>query len=154
MKRLLIIVLCFWVVGARAQSTEQGKELTIYGDDGKAVIGKVITGAKTNLFLLHTIQKRDTANNYIITFYLGNKNTGPLLDARILFKFNKPVISVTPAFSAAFTSTSGLSEGHMVYVFKAGRLERDPGSVVIISFTVKSKVKVITEISGLDGIEQ
>ena len=89
MKSLLIIVLCFCVFGARAQSTQQAKELTIYGDDGKSVIGKVLTGAKTNLLLLHTIQKRDTANNYIISFYLGNKNTGPLLDARILMKFNK-----------------------------------------------------------------
>jgi hypothetical protein len=154
MKRLLIIMLCFWVIGASAQSTEQGKGLAIYGDDGKAVIGKVIIGAKTNLLLLHTIQKRDTANNYIITFYLGNKDTGPLLDAKILFKFNKPVISVAPAFSAAFTSTNGLSDDRMAYLFKAGRLERDPGSVVIISFTVKSKEKVNTEISGLDGIEQ
>ncbi|HEY4198690.1 MAG TPA: hypothetical protein VGM63_24285 [Mucilaginibacter sp.] len=154
MKSLLIIMLCFYMLGASAQNAEQGKELTIYGNDGKSVIGKVITGAKTNLLLLHTTQKMDSENNYIITFYLGNKNTGPLLDARILMRFSKAVLSVKPAFSAAFTSTSGLSDDHLTYIYKAGRLERDPGSVVIISFAVKSKGKVITEISGLDGLEQ
>ncbi|MDB5141560.1 MAG: hypothetical protein JWQ66_273 [Mucilaginibacter sp.] len=154
MKSLLIIVLCFWVVGARSQSTGQVKELNVYGENGKSVIGKVITstGAKTNLFLLHTIQKKDSANNYIITFYLGNKETTPLLNVRVLMKFSRRVIAVTPAFSAAFNSVNGLSDDHLTYVFKAGRLERDPGSVVIISFTIKSKERVVTEISGLDGI--
>jgi hypothetical protein len=152
MKRLLIIMLCFWALDARGQSTEQSKRLNIYSDDGKTVIGKVITGSKTNLFLLYAIQKKDSANNYIITFYLGNKETAPLLSARILMKFTKPVVAVTPAFTTAFNSVNGLSDDHLTYVFKAGRLERDPGSVVIISFTIKSKERVVTEISGLDGI--
>jgi hypothetical protein len=156
MKRLLIIILCLGVIDARSQSISHVKELNVYGENGKSVIGKVITGTsvKTNLFLLHAIQKKDSANNYIITFYLGNKETAPLLNARVLMKFSRRVIAVTPAFSTAFTSTSGLSDDHLTYAFKAGRLERDPGSVVIISFTIKSKERVVTEISGLDGIEQ
>jgi hypothetical protein len=155
MKRLLIILLCFWVVGASSQSkTNAAKPLNVYGRDGKTVIGKIIinTTAATKLFLLKSVQKKDTSNNYITTFYLGNKETTPLLDARILMKFSKPVIDVMPSFSAAFNSVSGLSDDHITYIFKAGRLDRDPGSVVVISFAIKSKDRVITEISGLDGI--
>ena len=154
MKRLLIIILCFWVVNTRSQSTGQVKELNVYGENGKSVIGKVIVNATTTtkLFLLKSIQKKDTVNNYVTTFYFGNKETTPLLEARILMKFSKPVIDVMPSFSAAFNSVNGLSDDHLTYVFKAGRLERDPGSVVIISFTIKSKGRVVTEISGLDGI--
>jgi hypothetical protein len=146
------MLLCLWVFCANAQN--KATEVSIYGEDGKTVIGKVIIDAnsKTNLLLLHTAQKTDTAGNKIITFYLGNKATTPLLDARILMKFSKPVIEVMPSFSAAFNSINGLAEDHMTYTYKAGRLERDPGSVVIISFSVKSKGKVITEISGLDGV--
>jgi hypothetical protein len=155
MKRLLIIMLCFYALGAIAQSkTNTAKQLNVYGRDGKTVIGRVIvnTTSASKLFLLKSTQKKDSANNYITTFYLGNKETTPLLDARILMKFSKPVIDVMPTFSAAFNSLSGLSDDHITYIFKAGRLDRDPGSVVVISFDIKSKDRVITEISGLDGI--
>lgn len=154
MKRLLIIILCFWAIGARSQG--KVSTLKVYEEDGKTVIGKILVnaGIPTKLLLLKSVQKKDTSDNYSTTFYLGNKETTPLLDARILMKFNKAVIAVKPEFSAAFNSMNGLADDRMTYSFKAGRLDRDPGSVVIISFTVKSKEKVITEISGLDGIAQ
>jgi hypothetical protein len=155
MKRLLIIMLCFYALGAIAQSkTNQVKQLNVYGRDGKTVIGKVVvnTTAASKLFLLKSTQKKDSANNYVTTFYLGNKETAPVLDARILMSFSKPVMEVMPSFSTAFNNVNGLSEDHLTYIFKAGRLDRDPGSVVVISFAIKSKDRAITEISGLDGI--
>src|ERR1700743_285738 len=105
MKGLLFAILCFCTFAVAAQSkTSEGKELDVYARDGKTVIAKVIVNspASSKLFLIKSIQKKDTTNNYITTFYLGNKETGPLLDTRILLKFNKPVIIVTPSFSAAF----------------------------------------------------
>lgn len=155
MKGLLVAVLCFYALVVVSQSkTGEGKELNVYARDGKTVIAKVIVNspASSKLFLIKSIQKKDTTNSYITTFYLGNKETGPLLDERILFKFNKPVTSVTPSFSSAFHNMDGLAEDHNTYVFKAGRLERDAGSVIVISFVIKSKDRVITEISGLDGV--
>jgi hypothetical protein len=155
MKRLLIIMLCFYALGAIAQSkTSTAKQLNVYGRDGKTVIGKVIVNApaESKLFLLKSTQKKDSANNYITTFYLGNKETAPVLNARILMKFGKPVLEVIPSFSTAFNNVNGLSEDHLTYIFKAGRLDRDPGSVVVISFAIKSKERVIAEITGLDGI--
>ncbi len=155
MRKLLAFILCTWVVGTMAQSkTNAVKPLNVYGRDGKTVIAKVIvnTGAATKLFLLKSVQRKDTSNNYITTFYLGNKETTPLLDARILMKFSKPIVDVTPSFSAAFNSVNGLSDDHVTYIFKAGRLDRDPGSAVVISFAIKSKEKSIAEISGLDGV--
>lgn len=155
MKGLLAAILCFYAVAVAAQSkTKEGKELNVYARDGKMVIAKVIINspASGKLFLIKSIQKKDTANNYITTFYLGNKEIGPLLDTRILLRFSKPVTTVTPSFSAAFHNMDGLAEDHNTYVFKAGRLERDAGSVIVISFVIKSKDRVITEISGLDGV--
>jgi hypothetical protein len=155
MKGLLVAVLCFYTFAVAAQSkTTEGKEFNVYARDGKTVIAKVIINspASSKLFIIKSIQKKDTANNYITTFYLGNKETGPLLDTRILLRFSKPVTSVTPSFSAAFHNMDGLAEDHNTYVFKAGRLERDAGSVIVISFVIKSKDRVVTEISGLDGI--
>jgi hypothetical protein len=155
MKGLLIAVFCFYAFAVAAQSkTSEGKELNVYARDGKTVIAKVIANSPTSskLFLIKSIQKKDTANNYITTFYLGNKETGPLLDTRILLRFSKPVTTVTPSFSAAFNNMDGLAEDHNTYVFKAGRLERDAGSVIVISFVIKSKDRAVTEISGLDGI--
>ncbi|MDB5022289.1 MAG: hypothetical protein JWP78_44 [Mucilaginibacter sp.] len=155
MKQSLIIILFFWMSDTMGQSqTNTVKQLNVYGRDGKMVIGKVMvnTAAATKLFLLKSVQKKDTSNNYITTFYLGNKETAPIPDARISMKFSKPVTEVMPSFSAAFNSVNGLSDDHITYIFKAGRLDRDPGSVVVISFAVKSKGKVVTEISGLDGI--
>ena len=155
MKGLLVAVFCFYAFAVAAQSkTGEGKELNIYARDGKTVVAKVIINslASSKLFLIKSIQKKDTTNNYITTFYLGNKETGPLLDTRILLRFSKPVNSVTPSFSTAFNNMDGLAEDHNTYVFKAGRLERDAGSVIVISFVIKSKDRVVTEISGLDGI--
>ena len=155
MKGLLTAVFCFYTITVTAQNkVNEGKDLNVYGRDGKTVIAKIITNspASSKLFLIKSIQKKDTSNNYITTFYLGNKETGPLLDTRILLKFSKPVISVTPSFSSAFHNMDGLAEDHNTYVFKAGRLERDSGSAIVISFVIKSKERVITEISGLDGI--
>ena len=155
MKGLLIAVFYFYAFAVAAQSkTSEAKELNVYARDGKTVIAKVIINspASSKLFLIKSIQKKDTANSYSTTFYLGNKETGPLLDTRILLRFSKPVTSVTPSFSAAFHNMDGLAEDHNTYVFKAGRLERDAGSVIVISFVIKSKDRVITEISGLDGI--
>ena len=155
MKGLLVAVLCFYAFAAIAQSkTSEGKELNVYARDGKIVIAKVIVNspASSKLFLIKSIQKKDTANGYITTFYLGNKGTGPLLDTRILLRFNKPVTTVTPSFSASFNHMDGLADDHTTYVFKAGRLERDAGSVIVISFVIKSKDRVVTEISGLDGV--
>jgi hypothetical protein len=154
MKGLLAAVLCFYAFAVAAQSkTSEGKELNVYARDGKTVIAKVIvnSSASSKLFLIKSIQKKDTAN-YITTFYLGNKETGPLLDTRILLRFSKSVTSVTPSFSSAFHNMDGLAEDHNTYVFKAGRLERDAGSVIVISFVIKSKDRIVTEISGLDGI--
>src|ERR1700754_2283883 len=110
MKGLLVAVLCFCALAVAAQNkTSEGKELNVYARDGKTVIVKIIANspASSKLFLIKSIQKKDTSNNYITTFYLGNKETSPLLDTRILLKFSKPVISVTPSFSTAFHNMDG-----------------------------------------------
>ena len=154
MKNLLTTILCFLTLCASSQDKTDKKELNVYSHDGKSVIAKLLVDAtgKGNLFLIKATQKKDSANNYITKFYLGNKGTDPVLNMRLLLRFSKPVTSVMPNFATAFNNMNGLSEDHNTYVFKAGRLERDAGSVVVISFTIESKDKVITEVSGLDGI--
>ena len=156
MKSLLtaILLLCAFITVAQDKSTQ--KELNAYGRDGKTIVAKVLVNnnSKNNLFLVKSIQREETTNSYVTTLYFGNKEAGPLTDIRILLQFGKPVISVMPHFTTAFKSMNGLSEDHNTYVFKAGRLERDAGSAIVIYFTIKSKGRVITEISGLDGILQ
>ena len=157
MKRLVVIALCFLALATSSQTkTGESKKLSVYGRDGKTLIAKVITDPNTisKLFLIKSIQKQDSANNYVTHFYLGNKETGPLQNIRLLLKFSKSVNSVEPSFTTSFNSLNGLAEDHNTYVFKAGRLERDAGSVIVISFTIKSKDRIVTEISGLDGILQ
>jgi hypothetical protein len=158
MKQLLIVVLCFSMLYAKGQNTNRSKttgvkELNIYGSNANFV-GKLIinTSVKTNLFLLKSTQKKDTSNNYITKFYLGNRDTIPITGVKILMKFSKPVKAVMPSFSAAFNVINGISDDHISYIFKAGQLNRDAGSVIVISFTIKSKDKIATEISGLDGV--
>lgn len=156
MKNFIVATLCLCTIIANAQDKSTQKELNAYGRDGKTIIAKVLlnNGAKCNLFLIKVIQKEESANNYATTIYFGNKGTGPLTDIRILLKFSKPVISVMPHFATAFKSVNGLAEDHNTYTFKAGRLERDVGSAVVIYFTIKSKDRIITEVSGSDGILQ
>ena len=152
-----MVILCSLALGASSQTkTAEVKELNVYGHDGKTLIAKVIAdpNAHSNLFLIKSVQKKDSVNNFVTHFYLGNKGTGPLLNIRLLLKFSEPVNSVEPSFTTSFNSLNGLAEDHNTYSFKAGRLERDAGSVIVISFTVKSKDRVVTEISGLDGILQ
>lgn len=148
------LLLCTMIASAQDKSTQ--KELNAYGRDGKTIIAKVLlnNGAKCNLLLIKVIQKEESANGYSTTIYFGNKGTGPLTDIRILLKFNKPVIAVMPHFATAFKSVSGLAEDHNTYTFKAGRLERDAGSAIVIYFTIKSKERIITEVYGSDGILQ
>ncbi|MBV8391136.1 MAG: hypothetical protein JO080_15125 [Mucilaginibacter sp.] len=149
-----ILILCTLIVFAQEKSTQ--KELNVYARDGKTVIAKVLldSAVKNNLFLIKSIQKKDSTNNYITSFYFGNKETSPLTDIRILLEFSKPVISVMPHFTTAFKAMNGLSDDHNTYMFKAGRLERDAGSSIVIYLTIKSKDRVVTEISGLDGVLQ
>lgn len=156
MKKLLVAILCIWALSVSAQNkTSEPSELNVYGRDGKSIIGKVVVSTPAaKLFLLKSVQKKDSSNHYITTFYLGNKDAASLSDIRILMKFNKPVIAVAPSFSTAFNSVNGLADDHLSYSFKAGRLDRDPGSAVVISFAIKSKEKIVTEIDGLDGILQ
>ena len=156
MKNILTAIFCFWTLCASSQAKTETKELNVYDRDGKTVIAKVLVDAsvKSNLFLIKSVQKKDSTNNYITKFYLGNKGIDPVLNMRMLLRFNRPVVSVMPSFATAFNNMNGLSEDHNTYVFKAGRLERDPGSVIVISFTIKSKDRIVTEISGLDGVLQ
>ena len=156
MKNLLTAILLLCTLITMAQDKSTPKELNAYGRDGKTIIAKVLINgnSKNSLFLIKTIQKEESANNYVTTIYFGNKEAGPLADIRILLKFSKPVISVMPHFTTAFKSINGLAEDHNTYAFKAGRLERDAGSAIVIYFTIKSKDRLITEISGLDGILQ
>lgn len=154
MKQLLIILLCFVTLNAGAQ-TAGTKELNIYSNNGRAVIGKLIvnTAAESKLFLLTATQRKDSSNHYITTFYFGNKEKTPLSSVKILMKFSKPVVGVSPSYSMAFNNVKGISDDHTAYFFKAGPLNRDPGSVVVISFVIKSKDKISTEITGLDGVK-
>jgi len=156
MKNLLAAVLCFCALGALSQDKTEPKVLNVYGQDGKTVIAKVLVDAsvKSNLFLVKSIRKKDSIGSYITTFYLGNKETAPLLNIRLLLRFNTPVTSVMPSFTTAFNNINGLSDDHSTYVFKSGRLERDSRSAIVISFTIKSKDTIVTEISGLDGVLQ
>jgi hypothetical protein len=156
MKNILAAILCFLVLSAASQDKTETKGLNVYGRDGKTIIAKVLVDAsvKSNLFLVKSIQKKDSIGNYITTFYLGNKETAPLLNIRLLLRFNKPVTSVMPSFTTAFNNINGLSDDHSTYVFKSGRLERDSRSAIVISFTIKSKDTIVTEISGLDGVLQ
>jgi hypothetical protein len=155
MKQLLIVLFCFLVLDAKSQSkTDEVKVLNVYGSNASFVIGKLIINksVKTNLFLLKSTQKKDTSNHYVTTFYLGNKDTIAVAGVKIIMKFSKPVKAVMPSFSAAFNVVDGISDDHISYIFKAGQLNRDSGSVVVISFRIKSKDKITTEISGLDGV--
>ena len=156
MKNILAAILCFLVLSVASQDKTETKGLNVYGRDGKTIIAKVLVDAsvKSNLFLVKSIQKKDSIGNYITTFYLGNKETAPLLNIRLLLRFNKPVTSVMPSFTTAFNNINGLSDDHSTYVFKSGRLERDSRSAIVISFTIKSKDTIVTEISGLDGVLQ
>ncbi len=156
MKSLLTTVLALCTVIVTAQDKSAPKEYNAYDRDGKTIVAKVLVnaGIKSKLFLIKSLQRESTGNSYVTTLYFGNKETGPLTDTRILLKFSKPVVSVMPHFATAFKSTNGLAEDHNTYSFKAGRLERDAGSVVVIYFTIKSKDRVIIEVSGLDGILQ
>lgn len=156
MNKLLLAVLCFWTLGATAQDKPSApREVGIYAQDGKTLIGKVVVSAPgADLFLLKSVQNKDMLNHYLTTFYFGNKQTGPSADVRILLVFNKPVIAVTPSFSTAFNSVSGLAEDHLSYLFKAGRLDRDAASAVVISFAIESEEKIITRIDGLEGVLQ
>lgn len=156
MKNLLTVILLLCTITVTAQDKSTQKEWNAYGRDGKTIIAKVLVSSdvKSRLFLIKSIQREEGANSYFTTIYLGNKETGPLTDLRILLKFSKPVISVMPHFTTAFKSMNGLAEDHNTYAFKAGRLERDAGSAIVIYFTIKSKDRVVTEISGLDGILQ
>lgn len=156
MKTLLAVIICLWAHVVSSQDKTVIKDLSVYSRDGESVIAKVLVEAKAkgNLFLIKATQKKDSTNNYITRFYLGNKGSGPVLHMRLLLRFTKPVIAVTPSFTTAFNNMSGLSEDHNTYTFKSGRLERDSGSVIVISFTIKSKERMVTEISGLDGILQ
>ncbi|HTK22523.1 MAG TPA: hypothetical protein VL442_23555 [Mucilaginibacter sp.] len=156
MKSFLTVVLslCTIIVAAQDRSTQ--KEYNAYDRDGKTIVARVMVnaGTKSKLFLIKSLQRESTGSSYITTLYFGNKETGPLTDTRILLKFSKPVVSVMPYFATAFKSANGLAEDHNTYTFKAGRLERDAGSAIVIYFTIKSKDRIITEISGLDGILQ
>ena len=156
MKSLLIAIFLLNAVIVVAQDKSSQKEYNAYDRDGKTIVAKVLVkpGTKSKLFLIKSLQRESSGNIYITTLYFGNKETGPLTDTRILLKFSKPVISVMPHFATAFKSTDGLAEDHNTYTFKAGRLERDAGSAIVIYFTIKSKERIITEISGLDGILQ
>lgn len=156
MKNLLTAVLLLCSVVAAAQDKSSQKEYNAYDRDGKTIVAKVLVnaGTKSKLFLIKSLQREGTGNTYVTTLYFGNKETGPLADTRILFKFSKPVISVMPHFATAFKSMNGLAEDHNTYTFKAGRLERDAGSAIVIYFTIKSKERIVAEISGLDGILQ
>jgi hypothetical protein len=157
MKNVLAVALCFLAFGARCQNkAENVKEVNVFGTDGKTIIAKLKINAsgQRDLFLIKAIRKRDSLNNYVSIFYFGNKTTGPVANMRIVLRFDKPVVNVKPSFTTAFNNMSGLSADHLTYLFKAGRLERDSGSVVVISFSIQSKEKIITEISGLDGILQ
>ncbi|MGN6640412.1 MAG: hypothetical protein ACTHJ8_15990 [Mucilaginibacter sp.] len=150
MRRLPFIIVClFLATGLYAQQ----KEFNVYGRDGKPLIAKLIVNLAqaSHISLLKAIQKKDTSNNYITTFYFGNKDTSAVANAKIVLKFNKQVISVEPTFLAAFNHVGGLSDEHTLYLFKAGQLKRDPGSPVIISFAIKSKERVTTDIYGADG---
>ena len=156
MKSFLTAIISLSVVLVFAQDKSTQKELNAYGRDGKTIIAKVLlnNNAKSNLFLIKTIQREESESSYVTTIYFGNKGTGPLTNLRILLKFSKPVVSVMPHFTTVFKNVSGLADDHNTYLFKAGRLERDAGSAIVIYFTIKSKDRIITEISGLDGILQ
>jgi hypothetical protein len=156
MKGFLTAILLLFTVVVTAQDKSAQKEYNAYDRDGKTIVAKVLVNAnaKSKLFLIKSLQRETTGNSYVTTLYFGNKETGPLADTRILLKFSKPVISVMPHFATAFKSMNGLAEDHNTYTFKAGRLERDAGSAIVIYFTIKSKDSIITEISGLDGILQ
>ncbi len=156
MKSFLTATLWLCTNIAFAQDKSSTKELNAYGRDGRTVIAKVVANGatKSDLLLIKTIQEEDIFKNYVTTLYFGNKETGPLTGTRIVLKFSKPVISVMPHFTTAFKSVNGLSDDHNTYLFKAGRLERDAGSAIVIYFTIKSKDRIVTEISGLDGLLQ
>jgi hypothetical protein len=156
MRCFLVATILLYAISASAQDKSAQKEYDAYGRDGKTIVAKVVVNSntKSNLFLIKSIQRESSADSYVTTIYFGNKETGPLSNTRIQLKFSKPVISVMPHFATAFKSMNGLSEDHNTYVFKAGRLERDAGSAIVIYFSIKSKDRIITEISGLDGILQ
>ncbi|MBS1521248.1 MAG: hypothetical protein JST50_09635 [Bacteroidetes bacterium] len=156
MRNLITVTLLLCTIVVTAQDKTTRKEYNAYDRDGKTIVAKVLVSSnlKSHLFLIKSLQREDSSSNYITTLYFGNKETGPLTDTRILLKFSKPVISVMPHFATAFKSINGLAEDHNTYTFKAGRLERDAGSAIVIYFTIRSKDRIITEISGLDGILQ
>lgn len=151
MRKLPFVISCLFLF--TAQIYAQQKEINVYGHDGRLLIAKLTINLAqpSHIFLLKAIQKRDTSNSYVTTFYFGNKDTAAVAHAKIVLKFNKQVLSVEPTFLAAFNHVGGLSDEHNLYLFKAGQLRRDPGSPVVISFVIKSKERIITDIFGADG---
>ncbi|MBS1502551.1 MAG: hypothetical protein JST32_10845 [Bacteroidetes bacterium] len=151
MQRLLIILSCLCASHAIAQSDTA--RINVYDREGKFIECKlVVNKAKTrNLFLLKSVQKRDSARNYITRIYIGNKDNKPVAPVEIMMKFSQPIISVMPSYSEAFTAVIAISDDHTGYLFKVAQLNRDPGSPVAVFFMIKSKERITTEIMGLDG---
>ncbi|HVW14543.1 MAG TPA: hypothetical protein VHB54_11985 [Mucilaginibacter sp.] len=151
MKHLALIALCIWCCRAVAQNDTT--HVNVYDREGKFVECKLVVNKakQRHLFLLKSVQKRDSARNYITRIYTGNKDNKPIAPVEIMMKFSQPVISVMPSYSEAFTAVIAISDDHTGYLFKVAQLNRDPGSPVAVSFMIKSKERITTEIMGLDG---
>ncbi|HVS91877.1 MAG TPA: hypothetical protein VHE59_07605 [Mucilaginibacter sp.] len=151
MRFMLFSLLCLCASHAFAQSDTA--RINVYDREGKFVECRLIVNkAKPmHLFLLKSVQKRDSARNYITRIYIGNKDNKPVAPVGIIMKFSRPVISVMPSYTEAFTAVIAISDDHTGYLFKVAQLNRDPGSPVAVSFIIKSKERITTEIMGLDG---
>ncbi|SDT60988.1 hypothetical protein SAMN05216490_4310 [Mucilaginibacter mallensis] len=160
MRSFFTIMLSAFLFHASAQNTYNNKigevkELKIYGSDAKIVIGKIIVNEtlETKLYLINSTQLKDDSNYYVTKFNFGNNQSVALFGAKITMKFNKPVLFVNfGGFSTATAMGFGISADKTSYVFKAQQINRDPDNHVIITFIIKSKERITTEVSGVDGI--
>ncbi len=130
------------------------ENLNIYGH-GKTIIGKVIVNQsfKSEIFLLKSIQEKDTLGNYITTLSFTNKEEAPLLGVKIELNFNKPILKIDDLVSGSNIS-SVYKNGNTTFLFHASSISTGPFNNPPLTFKIFSKERILVNIKGIDGIIQ
>lgn len=137
----------------KVNNINEVKTLNIYGSNTKNIIGKIIVNQtlQTKVFLLTYSQKKDSLGIYTTIINLGNNENLPLFGVKVMLKFNKPVISIDPNMTVAFTISSGFNDTNTEFIFSAQQINRPFEGNNILTFIIKSNEPVLTTIFGIDG---
>ena len=139
----------------KINNIQEVKQLNIYGNNNKTVIGKVLINETldTKVYLLAYEEKTDTIGNYITILKFGNNEKVPLFGTDIVLQFDSPVISVNPQIaSVAMSEGWGYNADKTAFEYKAGQLNRPYEGNTILTLTILSKKKIFTTIHGIEGI--